>query len=264
MFASSLAHARTFNATLNAVDSNTYWNATATVNYNSRTLTLSLQPRMPACPEGHMCIQAFPPAATMTYKRVKSVMNKCGVITTTAHANKTQIVLVNNSQNICENEPELIASLELKNRQGLVVDAFASARDLSVFLQGSSVGRYIGGNLVLNRAEGNVNLSLQPVMPECPEGNVCAQVMPPSVELFFSNSVTVTNSCGVVQTTTGVVYEESTKEFHTVMINDNRNNTCPTLLPLAAWDIIVRSSQDTSFSETSVIEVDQLRTEELN
>ena len=271
LVASTLASAKTFAGTLNALDSEKYENATASVNYKSRTLTLSLQPRMPVCPEGRLCIQAFPPAITLTFKGAKSFVDSCGVITTQVHTqrapidgSKTEIVLVNNSENTCESTPEVFASLALKNRQGAPVDSFVSARDLSAELNGASVGQYLDGRLVLNRGTGDVNLSLQPVMPVCPEGMACAQVMPLPVDLFFSKAVSTTNECGVVQTQTGLAWNESKGRFFTVLINDNRKNSCPTFAPLAPLDIVVRSSPDASFADEAAIEVDQLTSEILN
>jgi hypothetical protein len=271
LLASTLASAKTFTGVLNALDSAQYEHATATVNYKSKTLTLSLQPRMPVCPEGRMCIQAFPPAITLTFKGVKSFADSCGVIITqvrTAKApidgSKTEVVLVNNSGNTCESNPELIASLALKNREGVPVDSFVSARDLSAELQGASVGQYLDGRLILNRGTGDVNLSLQPVMPVCPEGMACAQVMPLPVELFFSKAVTATNDCGVVQTQTGLFWSESEGRFFTVLINDNRKNTCQTLVALAPLDIVVRSSEAADFANEALITVDQLTSDGLN
>jgi hypothetical protein len=271
LVASTLASAKTFTGVLNALDSAKYENATATVNYKSKTLTLSLQPRMPVCPEGRMCIQAFPPAITLTFKGAKSFVDSCGVIITQVRTtktpidgNKTEIVLVNNSETICESNPELSASLALKNREGAPVDSFVSARDVTAELNGASVGQYLDGRLVLNRGTGDVNLSLQPVMPVCPEGMACAQVMPLLVELFFSRAVTTTNDCGVVQTQTGLVWSESKERFFTVLINDNRKNTCPTFVALAPLDIVVRSSATADFADEGVVEVDQLTGEGLN
>ncbi|HET9239100.1 MAG TPA: hypothetical protein VFO10_17710 [Oligoflexus sp.] len=271
LIASTLASAKTFSGVLNALDSTKYENATATVNYKAKTLTLSLQPRMPVCPEGRMCIQAFPPAITLIFKGAKSFKDSCGVIITqvrTAKApidgSKTEITLVNNSENSCESSPELIASLALKNREGAPVDSFVSARELSAELKGAAVGQYLDGRLVLNRGTGDVNVSLQPLMPVCPEGMVCAQVMPLPVELFFTKAVTTTNDCGVVQTQTGLVWNENEARFFTVLINDNRKNTCPTLVALAPLDIVVRSSETAEFSDEAAVEVDQLTSEGLN
>jgi len=256
LVASTLANAKTFTGVLNALDSAKHENATASVNYKSKTLTLSLQPRMPVCPEGRMCIQAFPPAITLTFKGARSFVDACGVIITQVRAqkapidgSKTEIVLVNNSENTCETQPELIASLALKNREGASMDSFVSARDLSAELKGATVGQYLDGRVVLNRGTGDVNLSLQPVMPVCPEGMACAQVMPLPVELFFAKAVTRTNECGVVQTQTGLAWNESQGRFFTVLINDNRKNTCPTFVALAPLDIVWRSSPAADFAD---------------
>jgi hypothetical protein len=271
LVASTLANAKTFTGVLNAVDSAQYESATATVNYKAKTLTLSLQPRMPVCPEGRMCIQAFPPAITLTFKGVKSFVDSCGVIITQVRTSKapidgskTEIALVNNSENTCESNPELLASLALKNREGAPVDAFVSARDLTAELKGAAVGQYLDGRLVLNRGTGDVSLSLQPVMPVCPEGMACAQVMPLPVDLFFSKAVTTTNNCGVVQTQTGLAWNESEARFFTVLINDNRKNTCPTFVALAPLDIVVRSSATADFADDASVAVDQLTSEGLN
>lgn len=271
LVASTLASAKTFTGVLNALDSEKYENVAATVNYKSKTLTLSLQPRMPVCPEGRMCIQAFPPAITLTFKGAKSFRDSCGVIITQVRTqkapidgSKTEVVLVNNSENSCESSPELIASLALKNREGAPVDSFVSARDLSAELKGAAVGQYLDGRLVLNRGTGDVTVSLQPVMPVCPEGMACAQVMPLPVELFFSKAVTTTNECGVVQTQTGLAFNESQGRFFTVLINDNRKNTCQTLVALAPLDIVVRSSADADFADEASVEVNQLTSDTLN
>lgn len=258
LVASTLANAKTFTGVLNAVDSAKYENATATVNYKTKTLTLSLQPRMPVCPEGRMCIQAFPPAINLTFKGVKSFVDSCGVIITQVKTtkapidgSKTEIALVNNSENSCEKNPELIASLALKNREGAPVDSFVSARDVTAELKGAAVSQYLDGRLVLNRGTGDVSLTLQTL----------ASV---TMDLFFSKAVTSTNDCGVVQTQTGLFWVESEARFFTVLINDNRKNTCPTFVALAPLDIVVRSSETADFTDDAGTQVDQLTSDGLN
>jgi hypothetical protein len=278
LLTASLASATTYSVALNASESKSYVSASATVDYQSRTLEVSLQPRMPECPEGRMCIQAFPPAITTIYKKVKITQNKCGVIITRAALDKrpvdglkTEVVLVNNSQNTCDKNPEVTASLTVKTswynrlqgREEKDVDAFVAANDLTANLEAVSSSRYISGNLVFNRGTGEVNLTLQPVMPPCAEGFMCPQVMPELVSFFFTNATSVTTDCGVVQTTTPVVSGSEEGEYMMVLINDNRKNRCPTFAPLAPLDIVVRSSKDPAFSDENAVSADLLDAEEV-
>jgi hypothetical protein len=275
LLSASLASATTYSVALNASESKSYVSASATVDYGSRTIEISLQPRMPVCPEGRMCIQAFPPAITTTYKKVKSTQNKCGVITTRAIVDKrpvdglkTEVILVNNSQNICDNNPEVTASLNVKTswynrlqgREEQTLDAFVAAKDLTAILETVSSSRYISGELVFNRGTGDVNLTLQAVMPPCAEGFMCAQVMPEPVSYFFTQATSVTTDCGVVQTTTPVISISEEGDYMTLLINDNRRNRCPTFAPLAPLDIVVRTSKDPAFRDGSAVNADLLDT----
>lgn len=248
-----------FTVTLDANPSETYVSATASMNYAARTLQVSLQPRMPACPEGRACIQAFPPAQTFIFRNVRTSFDDCGVAQATAVSGKTLVTLTNRSTSICESNPEVVAELTIKSNKSVgsrpswAVHSFASARDLTASLSTVSSQQFSSGTVTFNRVRGDVELTLYPFPPECPEGMMCIQKMPDPVVLSMTDAQTEINECGIVSTVAVIDNRPSDGSLQKVIVHDNRNNRCPTFLPLATLDVIYETSAFSRIDQDLVI-----------
>lgn len=100
---------------------------------------------------------------------------------------------------------------------------------------------YTGGSLNFDGRVGQVELTLQPKMPACPEGMACAQVMPEPVSYLLEGATTEIDNCGIIRTRVQKDDRPVDGIFLSVIINNNRNNTCPTFVALPALDVIVES-----------------------
>jgi hypothetical protein len=81
-FAPSLASAATIQAQLDAKNSERYSSATITYDQTQHTIELSLQPKMPACADGMMCIQVMPQPIVYLLEDVRSETDGCQVVRT--------------------------------------------------------------------------------------------------------------------------------------------------------------------------------------
>src|SRR5689334_2939539 len=59
---------------------------------------------------------------------------------------------------------------------------------------------YSGGTLQLDGRVGLIELSLQPKMPACAEGMMCAQVMPVAEDYVLEGAKTEIDHCGIIRT----------------------------------------------------------------
>lgn len=228
-----------FTMTLDAWRSTAYDSATAHVDYGRRTLQLVLQPRMPACPEGRVCIQAFPPAQTVLFRNVKISSDDCGVIEARALTEKTQLTFINRSQSTCEENPEVVAELVLKSRWSEAKrDTFALARDLTAKLSHVASQQFESGTVTFNRVRGEVELTLLPFPADCTADRTCGEELPDPVVISLTNAHTEINSCGIVSTKALLENRSMDGSLQQVTIHDNRYNKCPTYLPLATLDVI--------------------------
>ncbi len=226
-----------FTVTFDAYRSASYASATARLDYGRRTLQLVLQPRMPSCPEDRTCIQALPPPQTLFFRNVRINFDACGVIQARALSEKMVVTLIDRSRSPCESHAELVAELSVKRRwstgseSSSTMDSFALARDLTAKLSGLSSQLFQSGTVVFNRLRGDVELTLVPY--------------PPSTDLrvlSMTNAQTETDSCGVVSTFAVIDSRSTDGKLQKVTIHDNRNNQCPTYLPLATLDVIYETS----------------------
>ncbi|MFW7381959.1 MAG: hypothetical protein ACOH5I_24345 [Oligoflexus sp.] len=101
---------------------------------------------------------------------------------------------------------------------------------------------YISGYIELNGASRNVLVSLQPVMPACPVGMMCAQVMPAPETYELTPIVIKQNRCGIVKTTATRDDRPVDGGYINIEVTDNSRNTCPTLaaLPETEVDLTIR------------------------
>lgn len=291
-FAASMATARPFqsrdiiNVEFSAKVSKNYLSASAKLNYGKHTLDLSLQPRMPACQEGFMCAQVMPEPVEYSFENVKSTVDRCGVITTTALVDqipvdgvRMEVALRDNSRSTCGGQKLNAAVMNVKQKwynrlQGKWMashDRFTAESVDAVMpflgviraeLESVSSERYLGGNLYFDGRKGLVDLTLQPVMPVCPEGMACAQVMPEPISYQLENAQTETDSCGIIRTVAFLDERPVDGIFMKVSFNNNRNNTCPTFAPLAALDVIVEQAYFSRLEGKEVETVDTFKAED--
>jgi len=114
-------------------------------------------------------------------------------------------------------------------------------------LKSEGGANYLDGYVQLNKDSKTISLVLQPVMPPCPVGNVCTEVMPAAFEYFLEEAKVEVNECDAV------IYRAEQKKDHTikVMVIDNTQYNyefCPTFLPVP--DTVVQVEQ-TFFSPSS-------------
>ncbi len=248
-----------FTATFEAYRSASYASATARMDYAGRTLRLVLQPRMPSCPAGRVCIQAFPPPQTLFFKNVRINLDACGVVQTRALSEKTVVTLIDRSHSTCESNAEFIAELSVKSRwsaggeTGATMDSFAVARDLRAKLSGVASQLFESGTVIFNCLRGEVKLTLVPYPFGCTKGRTCPQPPPDPVVLSMTNAQTAMDACGVISTVAFIDNRQSDGQVQKVTIHDNRQNICPTYLPLATLDVIYETSEYSDKDQDLVI-----------
>ncbi len=122
---------------------------------------------------------------------------------------------------------------------------------------------YTGGSLSVDGRTGVVSLTLQPVMPACGEGMVCAQRMPEPIEYTLENAKTEEDHCGIIRTKASFDQRPVDGIFLQVTINNNGNNTCPTLVALPALDLIVEQKYYDRLKGTEVRRVDTFQADDV-
>ncbi|RZA16682.1 MAG: hypothetical protein EOP10_24145 [Proteobacteria bacterium] len=115
---------------------------------------------------------------------------------------------------------------------------------------------YTGASLHVDGRTGVLDLTLQPKMPECAEGMMCAQVMPEAVSYTLENATTETDSCGIIRTRALVDNRPSDGIYLSVIVNNNRANTCPSFVAMAAMDVIVEKKYYDRFAGQEVSQID--------
>jgi hypothetical protein len=266
----SLASAKPFHAEhsitaeFSAHQSERYSHASALLNYADGTLDLGLQA---LCPEGETCEEA-PEIHTYNFESVKSTVNRCGVITSTVVVDKTpvdgvrfEVTLQDHSSSTCRGPKPAAATLDVNRKwynrlQGgwvtsrdrftaddvsLVEPAVPFQGVIRALLEPVTSEAFVGGHLAFDGRYGRIELSLDPVMPPCPEGMMCIQRMPPPETYKLENAKSHIDECGVIRIT-GRGQKDATALD--VQININSNNTCPTFAPLAALDVMVTVTRD--------------------
>lgn len=264
-----------------------YVSAFATLNYGNHTLDITLQPKMPVCPRGMMCAQVTPEPVEYSFGTVKSTVDHCGVITSKAFVNQLpvdgvymEVILRDNSANRCADKTPVAATLNVKQKwydrlQGKYVqtaDRFISEIvDVEIPFQGviradlESVTSqaFIGGSIYLDGRNNFVELTLEPVMPECPKDMACAQVMPEPVTYSFENAKTEIDGCGIIRTVASFDDRPVDGIFMKVTISNNGNNTCPTFAPLNALDVVVEKAHYSRLEAKYVETVDLLKADDI-
>lgn len=97
--------------------------------------------------------------------------------------------------------------------------------------------RFTEGELFLDGRSGLVELTVQPKMPECPEGMMCAQVMPERQTYSLEGATSTVDHCGIISTTVEADARPVDGYFTKIVVRNNQNNTCPTLVALKAVDV---------------------------
>ncbi|MFY7927908.1 MAG: hypothetical protein ACOVS5_03475 [Oligoflexus sp.] len=269
--ARSYRYKQALSAELDATSSERYTSASVAINNRKNQLTVSLQPLMPPCAEGMMCIQVMPEPIVYTLDKARTTVDPCGVIRTQASFDQRPVdgvffkVIVNDNRfNRC---PTFIA---LPNLELIIEEKFFSRleeREVSqrdVFetdtiqmgkvqkpgfegviraeLNAESSNSYSSASLYLDGRKGVVELSLQPVMPHCPEGLMCAQRMPEPISYSLDHAQTEIDECDIIRTTARIDQRSVDGVFLQVVISNNRNNRCPTFAPLPALSVVVEQS----------------------
>ncbi|MBC7531140.1 MAG: hypothetical protein H7318_06140 [Oligoflexus sp.] len=106
-------------------------------------------------------------------------------------------------------------------------------------LQAKNSTTYTGGTLDLDGRVGQVELTLQPKMPACAEGMMCAQLMPEPISYVLEGATTEVDHCGIIRTRVQKDDRPVDGMFLSIIINNNRGNSCPTFAALPALDVIV-------------------------
>jgi hypothetical protein len=264
----------TIQAEFTAKNSSRYLSATAKLNYANDTLNLALAP---ACPKDEECEAAE--VIEYTFESVNSTVNSCGVVTSVALIDqipvdgiRTEVTLIDNSQYRCRGrKPAAVMSVKqkwynrLQGRWLQISDSFkADTVETVVAFQGvisadlNSVTSqaFIGGHVFLDGRNNFVELTLTPVMPECPKDMMCIQKMPEPKTYTFENAKTEINDCGIISTVASFNDRPLGGISMKVTITNNSNNTCPTFAPLNTLDVIVEKTED-------VVTVDLLKADEI-
>jgi len=265
----SMASARTFSADFVSVNSENFVSASANVDYRTRTLVLSLQPKMPECQEGFSCIQAFPAARTYTFQKVMSKADRCGFVITTALDDqlpvdgvRTEVTLVDKANSRC-NKPfaDTTATLTVKtafyNRfEGRLVetlDRFAADNKpylIDAELSVVSSERYQSGFVRYDSRTRTIELSLKSVEAGEDEAAYVQKI---------AQAKTKVDNCGIIRTIASVDNRPADGALRVVTINDNRKNTCPTFVALADFDVIVKESYYSRLDQGELEFVDVLK-----
>ncbi len=130
--------------------------------------------------------------------------------------------------------------LAFADHETQVQSAYSGVLQSELESQGSQ--RYLGASLSLDGRKGLVEISLQPIMPRCPEGRACAQVMPMPVSYVVEEAQSKIDSCHIIRTVASFDQRPVDGIFLKVTILNNTNNTCPTFAPLPALEMIVETA----------------------
>jgi len=269
MLTASMASARTFSADFVAVDSENFVSAAAKVDYRTRTLVLSLQPKMPECQEGYFCIQAFPAAQTYTFQKVMSKSDRCGFVITTALNDqlpvdgvRTEVTLVDKTNSRCKKPfADTTATLSVKTafynrlegRRVETLDSFAADNTpylIDVELSDLSSERYQSGFVRYDSRTRTIELGLNSVEAGEDEAAYVQKL---------AQAKSKVDTCGIIRTIASVDNRPADGALRIVTINDNRKNTCPTFAPLADFDVIVQESYYSRLDQGEVEFVDVLK-----
>lgn len=97
--------------------------------------------------------------------------------------------------------------------------------------------RYDSAQLYMDGREGKLELTLQGKMPSCPEGRMCAQVMPEPQTYTLEGATSEENSCGIIITTAKADLRPVDGAMTKITVRHNQNNTCPTFRALKAIEV---------------------------
>jgi hypothetical protein len=102
---------------------------------------------------------------------------------------------------------------------------------LEASLKSEARDHYVDGYVQLNKTKGTISLLLQPVMPPCPVGHSCPEVMPAPQDYFLEEVKVVKDECDAV------IYQAEQTQEHSIRVRlvDNTQynyGNCPTFLPV--------------------------------
>ncbi|RYZ75553.1 MAG: hypothetical protein EOP04_33180, partial [Proteobacteria bacterium] len=117
-FAETIEYQAVIRAQLSPVNSAEVLEGSLFMDGRQGLLELTLQSKMPACPEGHACIQVMPQPHVYTLEGAVSTVDHCGIITTKAEIDNrpvdgayTSITVRHNQNNTC---PTLVALKQIE------------------------------------------------------------------------------------------------------------------------------------------------------
>jgi len=136
----------------------------------------------------------------------------------------------------------LVFSLFVAANHGFASDFYPGAT-YGVELEAKRGEDYISGLVEFNTADKSLALSLQPVMPRCPDDMLCIQVMP-QVETYDMKIFRIyEDHCGVIKILTHPIRGRAVDGMDVeVVVTDNSRNACPTFIALPETEVVARMS----------------------
>ncbi len=121
--------------------------------------------------------------------------------------------------------------------------------------------RYLEGNLFMDGRKGALELTVQPKMPECKEGMMCAQVMPEPVTYNVEGAKSTVDHCGIITTTAARDDRPVDGALVKITVRHNQNNTCPTFRALKAIEVVFEYSYYNRIQGGEVNQLDLFETD---
>jgi hypothetical protein len=125
----------------------------------------------------------------------------------------------------------LTLALSISSTHGMATFVPDTDEVVQANLKGDGDASFQDGYVKLNKTTGTISLWLQPVMPACPAGDSCPEVMPEPMDYFLEGVKARVDECGAV------IYQAEQNRAHSirVILFDNTQynyERCPSFLPV--------------------------------